>query len=175
MPLIPPTEHEKMVMLQMTNLARQCEKESNPEDIYDRCAKAFELWCELHPTPKSDVERMLHRERMTQFDNCLRGDGFESAAFMMMPHYRQKPNGPQSRFGLIWGCSSYVGDEDADYRYPSATIIHPFTKDEVIGVGPTLGLALLAAMLRAHAEWHDIWLTEYYENDDGREEAAESL
>jgi hypothetical protein len=155
--LLPPTPHEEMVLLQMTNLARRCEVATNPEDIYDRFDKAIELYRDLHPKPQTDSEKAIEREWMQHADHCMRGNGFESVAYKMMPNYRQRPYGPVSAFGLNWGNVSNDG--------PSAILTHPFSGEEVCGVAPTLALALLAAILRAHNEWHDFWQTGYYENE----------
>lgn len=168
MPQFPPTPHEETVLLQMNNLARQCEIGTNPEDIHDRCEKALELFLDLWSEPKTPVGKVLRREFTTFFSECLRGDGFESAAYKLMPQYHQKAGGPQYVFGLSWG--NQAGSPGGQ-NYPTATITHPVTFDVAVGVGPTLALALLAAVLRACIEWPDTWQTGYYENDSGQSSA----
>lgn len=164
---LPPTVHEQLVLEQMDNLARECEERTNPEDIYDRFVKAYELYRDLHRKPQSAGEKVIYRELAGQFEDCLRGWGFESAAYKMIPQYRQSANGPFLRFGFNVGNPPFNSDDTTESGAPSATITHPVLDEEVLGVGPTISLSMLAAILRAHVRWHDFWQTGYFENDDG--------
>lgn len=166
---LPPTVHEELVLEQMDNLAVECEERTNPEDIYDRFVKAYELYRDLHRKPQTAGEKVIYRELAGQFEDCLRGWGFESAAYKMIPQYRQAANGPFLRFGFNVGNSPYNSDSMSmmNTGAPSATITHPVLDEDVMGVGPTVALSMLAAILRAHVRWHDFWQTGYFDNDNG--------
>lgn len=103
---IPLTPHEEMVLLRMQRLADKCLKSTNPEDIYDRFAEARELYTDLRPTPTSAGEKATQRHLDQQFESCMVGDGFESAAYKMIPHYAQAANGKPYIFGLTCGYSA---------------------------------------------------------------------
>lgn len=186
---------EAEIIKAFRDLAEECEKRSNPEDIPDRFQEAYVLMLEARvprmPDSQEELQEMLDAAindprpsvpaeeafasikagldaRLSfkgRFDAQIAAEAFESAAMMLAPCKGCTGPGFYGRiaedFGYYRLTMDTHGYDDGLYQGgPGCVIHHPISSGGgpmVKAFAPTPGLAMLAAILKAHAEWHELW------------------
>lgn len=160
--------NEEQVVAAFRKLADEVEHRSNPEDIPYRFEEALNLMLQARGMEPVEIEGEPDEQEVfpsfaTRFRGLLMLEAYEQAAFMLLPTTER--TGP-GYFGGFQGryYSTHIdtnGYDEGKYMSGSGCVIeHPISSGGgplVKAYHPVTGMAMLAATLKAHAEWTELW------------------